>query len=210
VRKLILKMSISIDGFVGGPKGEVGWVFDSTSEDAAAWTVGVIEKAGAHLMGSRTFHDMAAYWPRSSDVFARAMNTIPKVVFTRREFAGPDPSATTEALRDATAQGSLEPSAEAQAEAGWAHPTVISGDLAEAIGRLKAVPGGDLVVHGGASFAASVVAAGLVDEYCLLVHPVALGRGLPLISDLPNRLPLSLVSSTAFRSGAVAQVYRPR
>lgn len=209
MRKLILKMSISVDGFVGGPKGEINWIFDSMGEDATAWTVGIIRKAGAHLMGSRTFHDMAAYWPTSSDPFAAPMNEIPKVVFTRRGLGGPDPAATTGALKDATARMPLDPSAKAQGAESWVHPTVASGDLVKEIAKLKAGSGGELVAHGGASFAACLAADGLVDEYALLVHPVALGRGLPLFAGLGRPQALKLVSSTPFSGGAVAQVYRP-
>lgn len=66
MRELILKMSISIDGFVGGADGGVKWIFDTYDDKAAEWTVRVISEASLHIMGSRTFHDMAAYWPRST------------------------------------------------------------------------------------------------------------------------------------------------
>jgi len=61
MRKLILKMSVTIDGFVGGPNGELDWIFQTLGEDATAWTMDHLSQAGAHLMGRRTFHDMAAY-----------------------------------------------------------------------------------------------------------------------------------------------------
>ena len=83
MRELILKMSISIDGFVAGPNGEVGWVF-GPDQAARAWTVETISNASLHIMGSRTFHDMAAYWPTSTEVFAPPMNEIPKAVFSRQ------------------------------------------------------------------------------------------------------------------------------
>ncbi len=89
MRKLILKMSITLDGFVGGPNGEIHGIFKTKSEDAAAWTVDKILQAGAHLMGRKTFNDMAAYWPNSSEVFAAPMNEIPKIVFSKKGF---DPS----------------------------------------------------------------------------------------------------------------------
>jgi dihydrofolate reductase len=62
VRKLILKMSVSVDGFVGGPNGELDWIFRSLDKDATAWTIENLWQAGVHIMGSRTFRDMAAYW----------------------------------------------------------------------------------------------------------------------------------------------------
>ena len=83
------------------------------------------------------------------------------------------------------------------------------GDLKEEIAKLKAQGGKRIIAHGGAGFARSLIAAGLVDEYALLVHPVVLGRGLLIFSEVTVPRPLKLVSSTAFPGGAVAQIYRP-
>ena len=82
--------------------------------------------------------------------------------------------------------------------------------MAEEIGRLKREPGKDILAHGGATFAQSLVRLGLVDEYRLLVHPTALGRGLPLFSTVAAPIDLTLVEAKAFPRGAVAHVYRPR
>jgi dihydrofolate reductase len=81
LREVILKMSMSIDGFVGGPNGEIDWLFPTMDEEATAWTVENLREAGVHVMGSRTFRDMAAYWPTSMEPFAAPMNEIPKVYF---------------------------------------------------------------------------------------------------------------------------------
>ncbi|MGD0523765.1 MAG: dihydrofolate reductase family protein [Polyangiaceae bacterium] len=199
MRNLILKMNVTLDGFVGGPKGEIDWLFRNTGDDAKAWIVDTLRRAGAHLMGSRTYADMAAYWPSSTDVIAAPMNEIPKVVFSRTGKA-----ATTRALEDASHAAPVE-----NAGASWGQPRIASGDLAEEIARLKQEPGKDLVAHGGAGFARSLVASGLIDEYQLVVHPVALGRGLSLFSDLPRPLPLTSVSTTRFSGGALAHVLRP-
>jgi dihydrofolate reductase len=85
---------------------------------------------------------------------------------------------------------------------------VASGDLAEEITKLKAAEGKPIIAHGGARFARSLVTRGLIDQFVLLVHPVALGKGLPLFSELAAPMPLRLISSKAFPGGAVAQVYR--
>jgi len=84
MKNLILKMSVSADGFVGGPKGEIDWIFATFSPDAAQWTIDTLWNAGLHLIGSRTYHDMAAWWPTSTEPFAPPMNEIPKAVFSRR------------------------------------------------------------------------------------------------------------------------------
>jgi dihydrofolate reductase len=70
MKKLIPKMSVSVDGFVGGPKGEIDWIFSTLSKDATKWEVDTLWDASLHLMGSRTYHDMAAWWPTSKEVFA--------------------------------------------------------------------------------------------------------------------------------------------
>lgn len=214
MRKLILKMSVSIDGFVGGPKNEADWIFVSMDEGAVDWTMNSIWQAGVHIMGSRTFHDMASYWPSSNEVYAAPMNEIPKAVFSSNpQVTLPSSRVTTEAVRDATrASGAKAESARAGSanEQSWLNARVMSGDLAADIAQLKSEPGKDIIAHGGASFARSLVRLGLVDEYQLLVHPFALGQGLPIFSELPKRMALRLVSASTFPSGAAAHVYRPR
>ena len=209
MRELILKMSISIDGFVGGPDGEIKWVFDSDDE-ATAWTVETVWNASLHIMGSRTFHDMAAYWPTSTEVIAPPMNQIPKAVFSRQGPAFLGAVNTTVALTDARANSRTGQAAELQPGAeSWAQAYVASGDLAEEVVKLKAKEGKPIIAHGGASFARSLIAQGLIDQYDLLVHPVALGKGLPVFCDLPMPRPFKLTSSKAFPAGSVAQIYRP-
>lgn len=63
--------SISLDGFVGGPNGEVDWIFRTTAPDSTEWVVDTLRKAGTHVMGSRTYYDMAALWPYSDRPFAQ-------------------------------------------------------------------------------------------------------------------------------------------
>lgn len=176
---------------MGGPRGELDWAFKTMDGEVAEWMVETLWMAGLHLMGSRTFQDMKAHWPLSTEPYAPPMNEVPKVVFSRK---GIEPSKMKAAA--------------APKSASWTGARVVRGDLAEEISRLKAEPGKDLLAHGGASFAQSLARLGLVDEYRLVVHPVALGRGLPLFSELPEPLHLELAGTTRFKSGVVAQVYR--
>jgi dihydrofolate reductase len=90
----------------------------------------------------------------------------------------------------------------------WAQAYVASGDLAEEIATMKAQEGKSIIAHGGVRFARSLVAQGLVDQFALLVAPVALGNGLPLFCELTAPTRLKLTSSKAFPGGAVAQIYR--
>jgi len=212
MRKLILRMSVSLDGFVSGPNGESDWIFRTSSADSLESVVSLLRQAGAHAMGSRTYYDMAAFWPYSASPLADSMNAIPKIVFARHGIKdGTQVDAKTRALadaqRDRIGQRTVTPT-EAVLQS-WAKPTVVSGDLAEEVARLKQQSGDFILAHGGARFAQSLVATGLIDEYRLIVHPVALGRGLPLFSGLQQPIDLRLVSTTAYSSGVVAAVYQP-
>jgi len=197
-------MSMSLDGFVAGPEGDIQWVF-SGDQEAMAWKVEKISSAGLHIMGSRSFRDMAAFWPTATGVFAPPMNQIPKAVFSKQ-----GPAILMAAATAGSTPAGNAPAGQLQAGAeSWAQAYVAGGDLAGEIGRLKAQGGKPIVAHGGAAFARSLIALNLVDEYALMIHPIALGRGLPIFADLPAPRPLELIGSKTFPRGTVAQVYRP-
>lgn len=179
MRQLILHMQCSIDGFVGGPDGDLQWIFPDFDQAYQQWTVTKLWQAGAHLMGRKTYSDMAAYWPTSTEPYAAPMNEIPKLVFSK----------------------TLK-------EASWADTEIVSGDLETEIARRKELPGKDLLAHGGAQFAQSLVKTDLIDEYRLIVHPVALGRGLRLFPELRAPLRLQRVEAISLGAGLVAKVYR--
>jgi dihydrofolate reductase len=127
-------MSMSLDGFVAGPNGEADWIFRSQSDDSTAWTVESLWQAGLHAMGSRTYRDMASYWPTATDLFAAPMNEIPKIVFTRQNPFDPHAGDTTTALRDARqarqAQGGAPAPEPSPSAANWASARIANGDLA--------------------------------------------------------------------------------
>lgn len=212
-RKLVLKMSVSLDGFVAGPDGEVDWIFrTSGGADSMEWVLDTLRGAGVHIMGSRSYHDMAAFWPYSDMPIAPPMNDIPKIIFSRKGIEdGAQADRTTPALAEAKARHAerhgVTPTAAVLQS--WAEPTVARGDLADEVLRLKEQPGKFILAHGGARFAQSLVASGLVDEYRLGIHPIVLGRGQPLFSGLPGPVDLRLISATPFGSGAVGAVYQP-
>jgi len=206
-------MSVSLDGFVGGPNGEIDWIFRTAGGDSMGWIVNTLREAGAHIMGSRTYYDMAAFWPFSDTPLAEPMNDIPKIIFSRTGIKdGTQVDLTTRALADAKADRIGErPCGKPTAAVlqSWAEPTVARGDLAEEVLRLKEQPGNFILAHGGARFAQSLVASGLIDEYRLVIHPVVLGQGQPLFSGLRSPVDLRLISATPFGSGVVAAVYQP-
>ena len=146
---LVLKMSVSLDGYVAPVDGSTEWVSAGRSDDSRSWTVETVSNAGVHLIGAATYAGWANYWPSASGPFAKPMNEIPKVVFSN-------------------SLGSAD----------WGETTIASGDRKEAITRLKQErSGGYMLAHGGARFARSLVETGLIDEYRLVVHPVVLGAG---------------------------------
>jgi dihydrofolate reductase len=195
MRKLIMKMSISVDGFVSAADGGKDWVFKTGDEESLAWSVGKIREAGLIIMGRKSFETMAPYWPTATGPFAAPMNEIPKAVFTKKGFKGVDPMNTTT-------------SKQSSAAATWAEARVFDGDLAEGIKDLKAGPGKPIIAIGGAGFMRSLIATGLIDEYHLAIHPVALGSGLPIFTGFEIPLYLKLADVKAFPKGAIALTYR--
>ena len=146
---LILKMSISLDGYVAPADGSSDWEAEGRSPDGAEWVLDTVSNAGVHLVGATTYASWADSWPDASGPFAAPMNEIPKVVFSN--------SLTS---------------------ADWGETTIAAGDLAEAVTRLKQERSdGYLLAHGGVRFARSLVETGLIDEYRLVIHPAVLGAG---------------------------------
>jgi dihydrofolate reductase len=182
MRRLILQTSVSIDGYVAALDKSHPWSEGSEEDEAfKRWILDSVWAAGAHLMGRVTYEEMAAFWPTSTSEYARPMNEIPKVVFSR------------------TLQ-----------HADWPETRIARGDLAEEIGRLKREPGNDLIAYGGATLDQALSRLGLVDEYRLMIQPAALGAGLPLFKDLPAPLQLKLVEATTYPTGVAIHIYRPR
>ena len=146
---LVLKMSVSLDGYVAPADGSSDWAAAGRCADGLSWTLETLGNASAHLVGAATYTVWADYWPSAPGPLAGPMNDIPKVVFSN--------SLTS---------------------ADWGDTTIAAGDLTQAVTRLKREhPGGYLLAHGGTRLARSLVQAGLVDEYRLVTHPVILGAG---------------------------------
>ena len=192
MRKLIMKMSMSLDGFICGANGENDWVFKTGDEESQAWSVAAIREAGMIIMGRKTFELTASYWPTATGPFAAPMNEIPKAVFTKKGFTGISPGVD-----------------QSPAAASWAGARVFDGDLAEEINELKNGSGKPIIAIGGAGFMQSLIATGLIDEYWLAIHPVALGSGFPIFTSLAGPLYLNLVDAKKFPKGIVVHTYHP-
>jgi dihydrofolate reductase len=194
MRKLKMKMSFTVDGFVAGPNGGNDWVFKSSDETSRASSAGQFWEAGLIIMGRKSFENMAPYWPTAAGPFAAPMNEIPKAVFTKNGFKGIGPVETKTAEH-------------ARAAASWVEAQVFDGDLAEEVKKLKSRPGKPIVAIGGAGFMRSLIATGLIDEYHLNTHPVVLGEGLTIFNDLAGPLDLKLVDVKSFPGGIISRTY---
>lgn len=161
--------------------GQGDWGLPDEHPDVRAWKVASLRQVGTHIMGRVTYEEMAGYWPSATGEYADFMNNLPKVVF----------SATLSC-------------------ADWADSRIARGDLAAEIAALKSSPGGSVIMaHGGAAFVQALSRHGLIDEYRLVILPVALGNGLPLFKDLAKPLRVDLAEARSFADGTVIHVYRP-
>jgi dihydrofolate reductase len=191
--KLTTNTQVSVDGVVqgNGARNENrsggfergGWARPLFDSEAMAFVDEFYRRADAFLFGRRTYDLFAGYWGVREDLENRivgALNTKPKYV-------------ASNTLTDPQ----------------WANTTVLSGDVAAALGELKAKPGGELQVHGSGTLVRWLLANGLVDELNLLVCPVIVGQGMRLFPDAGPDMALELIDSRAFPKGITLQVYRP-
>ncbi len=193
--RLVLSDFISLDGVVQAPGGAQedtdggfrhgGWSMPYFDAEAMGAAIGAaIETTDALLFGRRTYLTMAGAWPgRAGDPFADHMNSITKYVASR----------------------TLTP-----ADVTWNNTTLLPADSAlDEVRRLKDEPGGDIQVMGSSALARELIAAGLVDEYNLMVEPIVLGGGKRLFPDDGEARPLELVSTTTASTGVLICTYRP-
>jgi dihydrofolate reductase len=192
MRPVVLQVfDYSLDGIIGEEGTEFYEFCRAVPDDPAyeAWLVGSLERAGMHIMGRVTYEEMARHFPTASsadheregttDAIADVMNRTPKAVFSRTLPA-----------------------------ADWPESTILRGDTAEEIDALRRRGTGEILAHGGASFAQSLARLDVVDEYRLTVYPYLAGDGKRLFAGVGKPRHLELVSSTAFASGVLALTYR--
>jgi dihydrofolate reductase len=192
--KLTTMTQVTVDGVMQGNGGASdedrrsgfergGWAMGVFDNETFTFITKTYQRADAFLFGRKTYEIFAPYWGAmdpGSHPIADALNTKPKYL-----------ASTT--LTDPQ----------------WADTTVLSGDLAAAIGELKAKPGGELQVHGSGALIRWLLENDLVDEINLLIVPVVLGQGTRLFPDTGPDIALDLVDSRADSKGVTIQVYRP-
>ena len=195
--KLTTITNLSVDGVMqglGGPDEDRGggferggWALPLFDDEASAFLGEVYKRADAFLFGRRTYEIFARSWGTGSWGAGEGDNPISAALNTRPKYV----ASTT--LTDPQ----------------WADTSVLSGDLAAAVGELKAKPGGELQVHGSGNLVRWLLDNHLVDELILLTYPVVIGQGTRLFPATGPDTALELLDSRATAGGVTIQVYRP-
>jgi dihydrofolate reductase len=192
--KLTTQTQVTVDGVMQGNGGASdedrrsgfergGWALGAGDDETRAFITETYQRADAFLFGRRTYELFAGYWgvmDRGTHPIADALNSTPKYL-----------ASTT--ITDPQ----------------WADTTVLSDDLAAAIGELKAKPEGELQVHGSGALIRWLLDHDLVDEIQLIIVPVVLGQGARLFPDAGPDIALDLVESRVDSKGVTIQIYRP-
>ncbi len=191
MRKVILYVTMSFDGFIAGPNNELDWMLPTTDQEMTADAVNLFNETDGGFIGYPTAAGMIPYWssvaqnPSASKTerdIAEAVNKLHSIIISN----------TPEKLEWANAELLLAKN---------------DNDLIEGVRKIKQQPGRDLAVPGGVRTVQTFVRLGLIDEYIFMVHPVALGNGKSVFT---SRVELELVSAKTYKSGIMRICYRPR
>jgi len=185
MRKIFLFMMVSLDGYFEGPNHDLSW-HNAKNEEFKRLEAEHKVESDAILLGHTTYDLMASFWPtpealRSDPKTAKFMNETPKFVVSHKPF-----------------------------EPGWKNVSVIYGDVIGQIKALKEKSGKDIALFGSNMLCVSLMEAGLVDGFRIMVNPVAIGMGTPLFVGLKKHTNFKLDSVRKFKSGNVLLYYRPK
>ncbi len=184
--RIVATEFVSLDGVIEAPGGgeefkHAGWTFEiERGDEGDQFKLDETMSSDALLLGRVTYEGFAAAWPTRDGEFADKFNGMPKYVV----------SSTLE-------------------EPEWNNSTVLKGDVAEEVAKLKREHDGDIVVHGSAQLVQTLLEHDLVDELRLMVFPVVLGSGKRLFGETSDKKPLRLVSSKIVGDGVAIMVYEP-
>ncbi len=183
MRKVFLFNMVTLDGFFEGPNQDISW--HHVDEEFNEFALNQLNEIGTLLFGRVTYQGMASYWPtefaKSSDpVVAGLMNSLPKIVFSK----------------------TLD-------KAEWNNSRLLKENAAEEVSKLKQQSGKDIAIFGSSNLAVTLAEHGLIDEYRMIVNPVFLGHGTPLLKGIRNKLDLKLLKARTFESGNVLLYYAP-
>jgi len=184
--RIVVTEFVSLDGVMEAPGGgetfrHGGWSFEiNRGDEGDKFKLDEALSSEALLLGRATYEGFAAAWPSREGEFADKFNTMPKYVV----------SSTLE-------------------EPKWTNSTVLKGEVAEEVAKLKQEQYGDIVVHGSARLVQTLVEHDLVDEFRLMVFPVVLGSGKRLFGETTDKKPLRLVDSKVVGDGVAILIYEP-
>jgi dihydrofolate reductase len=182
--RIVVTEFISVDGVIEDPGGAEdfkygGWSFEfDRGEDGNQFKLDETNDSAALLLGRKTYEGFADAWPSREGEFADKFNNMPKYV-------------VSSTLKDPD----------------WTNTTVLDGDVADSVGKLRDEVDGDIVVHGSAQLTQALIEDGLVDELRLMVFPVVLGSGKRLFGDTSDRKALRLKESKTVGDGVSIQIY---
>jgi len=183
VRKLKLQVQTSADGYMAGPNREMDWLLGPWTDDLNNYIEAVTKPVDTIVLGRKLAEGFIPAWASGPEGEDQAsidwMNNTPKVV-------------VSDSLR----------------ESPWAGVEIVGGDLVRAMNEIKARPGGDMIVYGGGTLVASLIAAELIDDLYLFVNPTAIGAGMPVFRAGAYQR-LQLVEARGFDCGVTAMHYRP-
>jgi dihydrofolate reductase len=183
VRKITAGLFISLDGVVEAPDQ---WHFPYFNEEMGAAVGASLGAADTLLFGRKTYDSFAGAWPEREAAgdedtgFAKTLGDVRKIVVSNRKL-----------------------------EFTWRNSEQLEGDLVEVVAALKNEPGGNIALSGSVSVVRQLLAAGLLDELHLLVHPIAVRKGMRLFDEGETPVPLRLLSSETFGTGVLNLVYAP-
>jgi dihydrofolate reductase len=186
MRKIVAVEYLSLDGVMEdpGPAGEFelrGWTMPYWNDELAQWQTDQLFASDALLLGRVTYEEFVAAWPlRSGDPFSDRMNSLPKFV------------AST------TLQGPLA----------W-NATLLEGDVAAEVARLKQQSGQDILVYGSSGLVSALMEHNLVDEFRCMLYPLVLGRGMRFFREGSDKTALRLTDTRTTSTGVVLLIYQP-
>ncbi|HVC58680.1 MAG TPA: dihydrofolate reductase family protein [Candidatus Acidoferrales bacterium] len=190
MRKIMLYMMVSLDGFFEGPKHDLSW--HNVDKEFNKFAIGQMKEVDLIIFGRRMYRLMESYWPQAEDdpkmskedrIVAHLMNTTPKIVISH----------TLDKIRK---------------HKNWKNVTVMKKFDAAQIRRIKRQSGKEIWV-GGPNLASSFVKNGLIDEFRFMVNPVMIKRGTPISKWFEGNLKFDLIKTKTFKSGNVMLYYKP-
>jgi dihydrofolate reductase len=187
MRRLIAFTQVSLDGYFAGPDGDLGWAHsDRGDPEWNEFVIGNARSGGELLFGRVTYELMERYWPtplalENDPIMAERMNGRPKVVFSRT-----------------------------LGEPSWSHTRLVRGGLAAEVRKLKAAPGEGMAILGSGSLVSQLTDERLIDEYQIVVIPIALGKGRTVFEGVQEKLSLKRTKARTFGNGNVLLCYEPQ